>query len=201
MGSMNRFMASGRPAATLLNESKARVVDSADHDRIAALLSEMTLQTEVCVTDLQHLVVHTAMGIMAGRTSIPHGLMLKGIRARLGRMALRTGGQLRCADSIRHKGGIIVPVGIMTINTGHFPVVHRMAVRQGKLTLHIKVTLETGVGTALRIVDEVAAPTLHGVQTSRTVTGFTTQIEAVFFVNHQPCMGRIGEVAPDVLMT
>jgi hypothetical protein len=88
---MNCFMATSRPASPLLDVSKSSMINPANHQGIATVLREMTLQAKVGVANLQHLCIRAAMDIMTGGTPFSHGLMLENIGSGLRRVTLRTG--------------------------------------------------------------------------------------------------------------
>jgi hypothetical protein len=50
---------------------------------------------------------------------------------------------------------------IMAVNTGDQMLGNRVAVRQGKLTLHIEVALQAGFGRSTGIVDQMPAFPFH----------------------------------------
>ena len=146
MGPVNCLMAARCPTGSLLDETKAGMVHSTDHERILARFREMALQAEVGVTDLQHLVVGAPVGRMAGLATFPHGLMLEHEWSGLRRMALSTGSTLRHEDALGKERLILIPVRVMAVHAGNHTLPERMAVRQGKLPLHVEVTLQAGLG-------------------------------------------------------
>ena len=91
---MDRLVTARAPASSALQ--KRGVITSTDHDHARChLLLEMAFQAQGGVPLAQHLGVHRAMRLMAGRATFANGFMLEHERAALGHVTLAAGVELR----------------------------------------------------------------------------------------------------------
>jgi hypothetical protein len=185
-------MAAGGPAGALLDKLVTGMINASDLQAIVHDFRKVTLEAEVGIADLQHLVVRATVCVVAGRTAVPHGFMLEDIRSSLSRMAGSTGSALRLQDAFGKEILFVVPMRIMTIDTGHLAFRNRMMVWKRKLALDIQVTLDTGSRASLRIVDQVGSATLFRMQAPGPMTGFTPRVQPGL-VTHQKSRVRCSQ--------
>ena len=141
------------------------------------------------------------MRVVTGGTAFPHGLMLKDKWSRLCRVTLGTGSAFRHQHALREQVFFFATMGIMAIHTGCQALSNRMTVRQGKLPLHIEVTLEARCRGTSWIVDQVATLPFLRVKAAWTMTALATDNDIVFVRNHQAGVSRIGHRPPEIFMT
>ena len=128
---------------------------------------------------------------MADHTALAHRLVLVNKRASLLRVALETSfvsaqesktpgfevllNVCRCAfdgDSL---------VRVVTIRAAHFPLQHRMMMRQLECRTHFEVTLETCLWRLPRIDDRTSAATSFDMQTPGPVAGFAPHVDGLLY--------------------
>jgi len=130
-------------------------------------------ETEIGISCDQHLLIHRAVRIMAGRATFLHRAMLEDERTLLLRMALGAGFALAFQVG---SGALdrIAGVNIVAIYAGDFPGKNRMGIWQTELAPLIKVTGETGFGRLARIDDRPFAPAGLHVLAAWTMASFAT---------------------------
>ncbi len=157
-------MAASRPAGPLLQ--KVRVIDVSNENMSGHfLLLEMTLQAKRLVPFVEQALVDGAVGRMTDHTTLTHCLVLVNKRASLLGVAFEAGfisAQESKAAALEHLLNIgpatldcDTDVRIMAIRAAHFPLEHRVMMRQLELCAHLEVTLETSFRRLARIDDRV----------------------------------------------
>ena len=136
-------MTTSTPASPLAEPAGGAVIRASDNDPRRRLLLEMAPKTKIGVARHQHLLVHRPVWIVTRRAALPDSFVLENKRPALCRMALAA------RVPLGEQGGSAAPncrafVRIMAIAAAHFPVQHRMAMRQLELPLFVQVTLEAG---------------------------------------------------------
>ena len=175
------------------------------------LLLEMTFQAEGLVSLGQHPLVDRAVWRMADHTTLTHRLVLINKRAALRGVALEAGfisAQERKAAALKHLLNIgpttfdrDTDVRIMAIRTAHFPLQHRVMMRQVELCAYLKVTLETSFRRLTRIDDCVRRAATLDVQTARSMTRFAADVLCVFSFRLQTRVRRGPKIPCDIFVT
>jgi hypothetical protein len=169
------------------------VVASTDQESApwAGLLLEVTLQAERLIALSEHALINRSMRLVTGVTILAQRFVLEDKRTPLRRMALETRvvtrGQLGPAALDRRTF-----MRVMTRTAAHFPLQDRVMVRKRKLSTHVQMALETGLGGAPRINDGTSTAALFYVHATRPVTRLTANLLAG--VARQPGVGRSKEI-------
>ena len=117
------------------------------------------------------------MRIMTLRATLPHGLVFEHEIAGLFLMAFRAILIQPCKSKPTRGGWFedVASVWIMAVHTIQLPLHHRMMVREAELRMNFLVTLQAGIRTSTRIVDEHPfAPAGFDMETAGTVTGLAS---------------------------
>lgn len=206
---MNRLMTSCGPAGSHLDiEGVPDTSIGFSHRQLAGdrgssgrtgLRLEVALETEHRVPGDEKLLVHGAVRIMAGGTAFPQRLMLKDKGAALECVALE-------ADLVLpHEVGGASPfgdgtfVGVVAVGAAHTPLHHRVAIGEFELGSDIEMALEAGFGILAGVDNELGAAAGVDMQTSGSVTPFTTGVRRILSVGHETgVVGRFHEVTGDL---
>jgi len=137
---MDGLMTTRRPARALLDTQ--RVIRSSDADDSTLHLLEMTFQTEIRVTDRQHLGVHTAMRGVTNSAALVHRFVFKHVRSLLRCVTLQTRFVLRMQ---RGAAALVDETFVrrMAFRAGHLAFRNGMMTRQIELAADIRVACET----------------------------------------------------------
>ena len=164
----------------------------------------MAAQTEVGIRLNEQLGVNGTVGVMADGAAFAQGWMF--IDVGLGLLLVALGAGFIPPRHRQPAFGLqdIHAVGIVALNTVHFPFQHRMMVRKMKFGLHVQVTLQAGLRVFAGVDDEFinAAAIGHGdVFAARAMAGFATVLAGHPAVFHmQPRMHAGGKDARDLLV-
>lgn len=171
------FVATCGPARSATEEGG--MIATADHDHTGGgLLLEVTLQAEVRVPRLEHLVVHRTVRAVARDAALAGGLVFEHIRAGLGGMALDATGvdAVEFGPALSDGGS---GMGIVAIAAAHLAGHDGVAEGQAELAALVQVTLEARVRGVARIDDGAGLSAGLYVQRGWTVTGFTADLRAI----------------------
>lgn len=192
-------MTPGRPARPA--GEKAGVITTADQNRAGrGLLLEMAFQAQRGVALGEHSLIHRPMRLMTGETALAQRLVLKHVRPALHGVALKTGfvrtRQFGAAALDRRSF-----VRVVAISATHFPLQHRMMVRQSELSAHLEMALETRLRRSTRVDDGVRPAAALHMQAAGPMTRFAADILRVVAFCFQARVRRHGEIARDRLVT
>jgi hypothetical protein len=187
MRAVDGLMATGGPTRATLDEGS--VVTATDHKLSGGrLLLIVALQTERLIPGLQHLFIHRPVRIVTRRAVVSQRLMLEDIGPAL-RLVTVEAGVVRG----RHTGAApnhrVTLVRIMTVRTSHFA--HRMRMGESKLTLLVRVTLETRARIFRGVNNVVRAAASLGVKATWTMAGFAPDVFARFTGRDELRMGSV----------
>ena len=165
----------------------------------------MTADTEVRVTNGEHLGVDGAVRIVTARATFPHRRMLKNDRLGLFPMAARAiFVQARHRQSTRRFHDVHA-MRIVTLDAVHFSFKDGMVLGKMKFRLRFQMAFETGSGFASGVDDEPVRPARPGhgnMLARRSVAGFATVLPAHLAIfQAQPRMGACRKYPGDIRVT
>ena len=186
---MRFFVASGRPASSLLQETG--VIDIANKNSAGfSLLLEMAIQTQRRVSRVEHSLIDRAVWRMTHDTALAQcfvfinkGPTLRGVTFETGFVSAEKR-QAAALERLLRIGCTgfdgLAGMWVMTITTAHLAFEHGMAMRQLELRAHIQVTLKTRFRRSSRINDRVRGAAALHVQTARPMTRFASHVRGLF---------------------
>jgi hypothetical protein len=147
---------------------------------------------------------------MADHTALTHCLVLVNKRAALGSVALEAGfvstqeSKASGFERLLNIGPATLDrdpdVRIMAIRAAHFPLQHRVMMRQLELCAHLEMTLETSFRRLARVDNRVRRAATLDVQTARAVARFAADVLCVFSFRHQTRMRSGAEIPRDLFV-
>jgi len=162
---MNGVVTTGAP--TRAPAQKGSVRNIADENLPAhGMHLRVAFEAKIVVPLEEHLVRDRTVRLMTDYAAFAQRLMLVDHRARLFAMTLRAGfvearqtrlrpraktGAMGCFENIR-------PVRVVALHAIHSLFEHRMVVRQPELRVDFEMTIQTSLGRAARVDDELSAP-------------------------------------------
>ena len=199
IGTVNGFVATAAPASAALDI--AQMATRRSHGRVTGSTAAVgvALDAQGLVAFGEHLLVHRAVGVVAGGATFADGVVSEDEGTGLGLVALEAGfvfaGELR-TDTLDGIAG----VRVMAVTAGHLAGEHGVTVGQHELCLFIEVALEAGLRGFLGIDDGARAAAGFDVFAARAVAGFATHIDGVITLGLELRMISRAEVADEFLM-
>ena len=160
-------MAAGRP--TRAAAQARRVTATADENGSRrSLLLEMALEAKIGVARDEHLRVHRAVRLVAGRAAFARGFVLEDERSALHRMALETrfvfGGNGSAASNDGRPA-----VRVVAVNAGDFARFERVVIGEVELPSLVQMTFEADAGKPGGVHDVLSPAPGFAVNAARTV--------------------------------
>jgi hypothetical protein len=190
---------------------EARVIDVSDENvSRRLLLLEVTLQAKRLVSFVEQSLVDRTVRRMANDTALTDCLVLVDERAALLGVALEASfvsaqeskaAAFECLLNVRSATlDCDADVRVVAIRAAHFPLEHRVMMRQLKLCAHFEVTLETSFRRLARIDDRVRRAAALHVQTPRPVARLASYVLRVLSMRLETRMRRGPKIACDIFV-
>ena len=199
VGTVDGLMATGTPAGAA--QDIARVATGRAHGRIGFLAARISvaLDAQGLVAFGKHLLVHRAVGLVAGGAAFLDGVMWENEGTGLGLVAFVAGFVL-AAELGAHALDSIARVRVVAIAAAHLAGQHGMAVGQAELGLLVQMALEAGFCGFLGIDDGSLAAAGGDVLAAGAVAGFATHVDGILALGLEFRVVRRAEVADEFFM-